>query len=131
MKTAIQKHRISAFQRQSGRCFYCGLTMWQSQPEVFAQAHGLTLAQVKGLQCTAEHLHARCNGGKDTADNIVAACSICNRQRHAGKKVALSPMDYAKQVKAQIRNMNWHKLALLRKLAGLATVQGIELDSMS
>ncbi|MDO8328876.1 MAG: HNH endonuclease signature motif containing protein [Fluviicoccus sp.] len=118
MKTAIQKHRITAFQRQSGRCFYCGLPMWQSQPEVFAQAHGLTLAQVKGLQCTAEHLHARCDGGKDKADNIVAACSICNRRRHAGKKMALSPMDYAWKVNARIQQMKWHDLALLRGLAG-------------
>lgn len=118
MKTAIQIHRISAFQHQSGRCFYCGLPMWQSQPEVFAQAHGLTLAQVKGLQCTAEHLHARCDGGKDEADNIVAACSICNKRRHAGKKVALAPMDYAKRVKARIQEMKWHSQPLMRVLAG-------------
>jgi 5-methylcytosine-specific restriction endonuclease McrA len=35
-----------------------------------------------GRDCTAEHLVARMDGGRDTRDNIVAACRRCNAARH-------------------------------------------------
>jgi len=36
-----------------------------------------------GRNVTAEHLVARMDGGKDTRQNIVAACRRCNEMRHA------------------------------------------------
>jgi len=40
---------------------------------------------------TAEHLEARCEGGADSTDNIVAACRFCNGRRHRAK-VARNPV---------------------------------------
>lgn len=56
--------------------------MWESDPESFARHHGISSATAKRFQCTAEHLVARQDGGKDTAANIVAACAYCNHGRH-------------------------------------------------
>lgn len=56
------KLRIAAFEAQQGRCYYCGQPMWLSDPEQFAEAHGIPLKQAALLQCTAEHLRARWSG---------------------------------------------------------------------
>lgn len=59
MSTKLARCRQSAYTAQSGRYFYCGLPMWQQDPESFALSHGISLLQAKALQCTAEHLKAR------------------------------------------------------------------------
>ena len=63
-----------AFNRQGGKCFYCGLRMWLNSQK------GPSL-----LRCTAEHLKARSEGGSDGPSNIVAACWHCNHTRHKCK----------------------------------------------
>nr|WP_240531127.1 HNH endonuclease [Variovorax boronicumulans] len=46
--------------------------------------------------CTAEHLQARRDGGRDTRENIVATHRLCNSRRHQLFPVeAPEPMAYA------------------------------------
>jgi 5-methylcytosine-specific restriction endonuclease McrA len=74
--------RSSAFDNQRGICTYCSRPMWTSHMRAFARAHGLTLRQARPRFCTAEHLHARCDGGRNSESNIAAACRECNQGRH-------------------------------------------------
>lgn len=55
--------RYQACRAQGGVCFYC--------------------LEPMGAEVTAEHLRARMDGGRDTRENIVAACRSCNHRRHS------------------------------------------------
>jgi len=112
MPNPIQKHRLSAFKKQNGCCYYCGAFMWIENPEKFASEHSISLKNADKLQCTAEHLVARCDGGKNAASNIVAACKHCNSMRHR-MKPALSPKPYKKLVQRIISKKQWHKAEIL------------------
>jgi hypothetical protein len=97
MPSKLQIARNSAFNDQSGRCHYCGVLMWQGSPANFARAHGISVFQARAFRCTAEHLQARSNGGKNFRTNIVAACWWCNSRRHR-PKLALDPVPYKAKV---------------------------------
>ncbi|WP_245851516.1 HNH endonuclease [Pseudomonas segetis] len=58
------------------------------------------------FQCTAEHLRARQDGGKDSSLNIAAACKRCNRLRHS-RKTAPSPSDYQRFVQKRLNTGGW------------------------
>ena len=98
----VSKHRKSAFHRQNGHCCYCGFLMWQDSAEAFAAKHRISLAQAQQFQCTAEHLQARRDGGRDTRSNIAASCKRCNQLRHQRKK-APSPDAYQQLVQKRLR----------------------------
>ena len=59
MTTSIQRLRESAFNRQDGRCYYCGEHMWLDDGAAFAAQHQMTGRQARQRRCTAEHLVAR------------------------------------------------------------------------
>lgn len=61
----------------------------------------LTPKEARSLQCTAEHLTARCDGGRDSAYNIAAACLHCNRTRHLRVK-PLDPTAYQALVQRRL-----------------------------
>jgi 5-methylcytosine-specific restriction endonuclease McrA len=113
-KTLVN-HRKSAFIAQSGHCFYCKLPMWESDVESFAKARKISPSQAKLFKCTAEHLKARKDGGKDTKQNIVAACHNCNQKRHH-IKVAPSPDDYRQLVQLGLSSGCWHRNSLATRL---------------
>jgi 5-methylcytosine-specific restriction endonuclease McrA len=96
MSNRLLRSRQLAFDRQGGRCFYCGVLMWQGA------ASGLP-----GLRCTAEHLVPRGEGGTDRPDNIVAACAHCNATRHKRKKPP-TPTLYRAQVQRRVSQGRWH-----------------------
>ncbi|MCB1616206.1 MAG: HNH endonuclease [Pseudomonadales bacterium] len=84
--------------------------MWvDGAVESFARQYRLTTRQASLLQCTAEHLQARQDGGEDTADNIVAACAYCNRKRHK-RPVPLPPQGYRHHVLKRVRKGKWHQV---------------------
>lgn len=87
MGNNISRLRSRAWQRQAGLCFYCQLPMLVGEPSEFCRRSGLTLRQARRCRCTAEHLVPRCEGGKNSKDNIVAACWLCNYGRHRRKKL--------------------------------------------
>jgi len=84
--------------------------MWHNNLRQFAKARGLTEPQARLLRCTAEHLHPKKEGGRNTRDNVVAACRYCNNKRHA-RPHPLDPFRY--------RQLVQHRLASGRWLAGL------------
>ena len=95
MSKQLHQSRQLAFNRQGGRCFYCGLRMWLNGQSDPAQ-----------LRCTAEHLTARSEGGCDRRSNIVAACWHCNHSRHKCKR-PLDPQRYQAKVRRRIERGAW------------------------
>lgn len=96
--------RRQAFDHQHGRCWYCGVQMWLASP---SELPGVPVRSASRLQCTAEHLQARCDGGTDVASNIVAACMLCNRTRHQRKKPP-PPEAYLVDVRRRVCKGGWH-----------------------
>ena len=123
MGKSLSRFRLEAFRRQAGRCYYCTAPMWLEDAESFAQTHSITFRAARWLQCTAEHLHARCDGGPDSADNIVAACRHCNSKRHWRRKVALSATAYLRLVRRRLTQGRWHCAQIMaRRIAAVSTV---------
>jgi 5-methylcytosine-specific restriction endonuclease McrA len=81
--------------------------MWNADPVIFAERHGLSAQLAKRFRCTAEHLNARSTGGSDTSDNIVAACAHCNRMRHKRKRPR-TPEDHRRHVAKRVQLGRWH-----------------------
>ncbi|MDZ7839631.1 MAG: HNH endonuclease signature motif containing protein [Gammaproteobacteria bacterium] len=107
MPKPITIHRLAAFHRQDGCCFYCNVQMWIDDPAIFAAKNGLKLTAVSRFQCTAEHLVARQDGGRNTQDNIVAACRFCNNTRHR-VPIPPEPDAYRQHVIRRMRSGRWH-----------------------
>ena len=85
MGKPISRLRSLAFHKQGGLCYYCDLPMFEIDSTEFCSRWNLTTRQAKQFLCTAEHLVPRCEGGKDSRANIVAACWRCNQTRHRRK----------------------------------------------
>ncbi|CAN7613942.1 HNH endonuclease [Massilia sp. LjRoot122] len=96
--------RQQACKRQRGRCYYCELPLHSGNA-----ASSRELALCRLLQCTAEHLLPRQDGGRDTAENIVAACLYCNRRRH-NRPVdrVLPPAEFQSYVAKRMARGKWH-----------------------
>lgn len=112
MATTLQKLRQEAFAHQCGHCFYCTFPMWETHGKAFARKHGISTKVARFLRCTAEHLRARQDGGRDEAENVAAACVWCNQQRHAnGTSTAPSPQVHRDAVRESVRRGEWHPAA--------------------
>ncbi len=107
MPTTLIKSRVKAFNLQQGRCIYCELPMWTDDPQVFAKKYKITIKQAKLFQCTAEHLKAKQDGGKDVESNIVAACHYCNQKRHKCKSPK-DPIAYKQHVTKRLCKGKWN-----------------------
>lgn len=107
MPTTLIKSRLKAFNLQKGRCIYCELPMWLNNPEEFAKKYKITTKQAKLFRCTAEHLKAKQDGGKDHESNIVAACYYCNQKRHK-RKSPPDPGAYKQLVMKRHRKGRWN-----------------------
>jgi hypothetical protein len=92
--------------------------MWLYVPEELTEPLGLTLGEVRRLQCTAEHLVARVDGGTDRVNNVVAACLACNHRRHATKRPLKADV-YAAFVRRQITH-GWHRARVRELIRALA-----------
>lgn len=116
MVSIIQKNRLHSARVQDNRCFYCGLPMWQStNQDEFSQSYNLTKGQAPWLQCTAEHLTAKSDGGGNERSNIVAACRYCNEKRHQYRKPP-SPERYKKLVTGRIAKGKWFPESILSRV---------------
>ncbi|MGR9076300.1 HNH endonuclease [Rhizobium leguminosarum] len=78
--------RHAAAERQEWQCYYCSFPMWEGDPEVFKTRYSVSSREVRRFRCTAEHLTAQFDGGRDIEENIVVACHYCNRTRHRRKR---------------------------------------------
>ncbi len=111
----LQTLRTRAAMRQHFRCIYCRLPVWTGDPQPLMRQFQLTPKEARSLQCTAEHLTARCDGGTDSADNIAAACLHCNRTRHLRAK----PLDltaYQALVQRRLGRGGWHTATITAKV---------------
>lgn len=106
MTKSIAHVRLLAAKRQNCQCYYCNLPMWNDSPEELISKYGLSKAQAKQLQCTAEHLHPKSLGGTNSQSNIVAACWYCNHKRHARLKPT-DPSAYKHFVQQRISKGRW------------------------
>ena len=109
--TLLAKSRTYAYYRQDGRCFYCDYPMWVSSPSRYAKLYGCSITQARHMKCTAEHLVAKRDGGKDYASNIAAACEFCNQRRHK-RNEDLSPKAYRELVQRKLKKGCWHTFQL-------------------
>ena len=108
-RDTIVRFRSEAFRRQAGRCYYCHVLMWIDDCASFAEQYRISKPVARWLQCTAEHLQARRDGGKDVAPNIAAACKRCNAGRHR-RKDDVSPDRFRALVKRRVTRGKWHDL---------------------
>lgn len=115
MPLTLARLRAHAFRRQSGLCFYCHCPMWQRSMEAFAATFDLSSRQARHLQCTAEHLQARVDGGGDSQSNIVAACRYCNTKRHQ-RKAARDAVHHKQHIERLMSQMRWHATWVFEKL---------------
>lgn len=114
MANSIQKFRRHALSIQQGRCFYCDLPIWERDGKALLHRLGVPRKLARYLRCTAEHLQARQDGGRDIPENIVAACFWCNHQRHAGGHgPAPCPETYRAKVRRHIERHEWHPVITL------------------
>ena len=116
--TPLVRNRKTAYLAQLGRCYYCGLPMWEDDLDAFCRAHKIKPTQAQRLKCTAEHLEARQDGGLDTAQNIVAACVTCSQRRHKRKQAPV-PDAYLHLVQKRVRAGRWHCATLLSAFGAL------------
>ena len=113
MKTLI-RNREHAYEAQGGRCYYCRCSVWRGEEfNAFCKRYSLTPRQALKLQCTAEHVTARCDGGSDAAENIVAACWRCNISRHRRKK-PYQPNAFVAYVGRRVASCKWHDIDVRR-----------------
>lgn len=112
MARTLVKLRRQALAAQQGRCFYCESPIWEQNGKLFARRYGLPQRAARYLRCTAEHLVARQDHGSDVRQNIVAACSWCNHQRHHGGGEALDALGWRMKVRALTASVGWHPAAL-------------------
>lgn len=110
----LQQLRTEAFHAQRGLCCYCGLPMWQTSPDEL-KPFGLRARTAAPLRCTAEHLIAQQDGGKDVARNIAAACWLCNTRRHK-RKSPPPPDAYRAFVGRRMAKGKWHPPKVARLL---------------
>ena len=108
--TALTHLRFLAFHAQKHRCCYCSLTMWLASPAEI-QAIGLQSRSAALLRCTAEHLVAKQDGGKNVAGNIAAACWYCNTHRHK-RKTAPAPDAYRTFVERRKAKGKWNSFLI-------------------
>ncbi|WP_235872791.1 HNH endonuclease [Pseudoxanthomonas winnipegensis] len=78
--------------------------MWLASPSEL----GLKPSKGRSFQCTAEHLVAQQDGGKDLPENVVAACFLCNVRRHRRKGQAPNPIPYKAHVQRRLVKGKWH-----------------------
>jgi hypothetical protein len=107
MSKALRSYRLVAALRQSNRCYYCGVPMWEHIPPRQLMQFAESARQANRLRCTGEHLLPRAEGGPNAACNIVAACAFCNRSRHQAKR-PLEPNEYRQHVRSQMVKGCWH-----------------------
>nr|WP_238553221.1 HNH endonuclease signature motif containing protein [Cupriavidus necator] len=82
--------------------------------EAFAASFDISSRQARHLQCTAEHVVARVDGGGDSQSNIVAACRYCNTKRHQ-RKAARDAVHYKQHVERLMGQRRWHAAWVFEK----------------
>ena len=102
----ISRNRYLAYRQQDGLCIYCSLRLYLGTLDEVATQLGISKRAAFLVQCTAEHLLARQDGGTDAAGNIAAAHWYCNHQRHR-RSAAPSPEAFGQFVQRRVASGKW------------------------
>lgn len=129
MPNKLSHLRAQAASNKSFRCVYCQLPMWAGDPAAFIDRFELSKRQAKLFQCTAEHLRAQCEGGKDTKAIIAAACRHSNQMRHRTAN-PLEPTEFQKRVRRRVGKGAWFPDRVAAKV-GQRSAQLAELGGKS
>lgn len=109
--------RSAAYLAQGGYCCYCCLPMPEpGQHEATAARLGLSPKIARAIECTAEHLHAKGEGGTEGQANIVAAHRVCNERRHRQPQHVLEPEVMFDSAVKQVAAGGWHRRRILTAL---------------
>lgn len=112
MTSLIARLRARACQERGGRCFYCDFPMCiDGDRRSYARRHGITVRQAREFCCTAEHLLARKDGGRNVRANVVAACKLCNQRRHARRRSQQADV-YLARVRRRVSKGKWHAVRI-------------------
>jgi hypothetical protein len=113
----LRQLRHRAYVEQDYCCYYCQYPIWSAESKLFSIVHDLPSRLVRHLQCTAEHLKALQDGGRDTPENIVATCLWCNRMRHCGRQhSAPDAATYKARVGRLIAIGRWHPITTSKRM---------------
>jgi hypothetical protein len=128
MGSVLTKIRNDKMRAQKGLCYYCDVPMWLEELSDYCRVFGLSANRAGCFRCTAEHLRARSDGGRDTIGNVVAACRFCNLTRHRALR-PLAASAYRDLVRRQLNKGRWHGFVPPRNLkmawaTSLATLSG-------
>ncbi len=123
----LQRLRTQAFISQHGHCTYCGLVMWLESPDELKPL-GLRPKTAAPMRCTAEHLVARQDGGKDVEGNIAAACWLCNSRRHK-RKTPPDPDAYRSFVQGRVAKGKWHPAGVSKLFSVPARTKALALSA--
>lgn len=107
MSQSITTMRARAFKSQNGRCFYCNIPMWLAGVTDSFFRGQISEKAKRRIQCTTEHLRARCDGGSNAAYNLVAACHFCNQARHRRTNPP-DPIEFRKLAMTRVLAGKWH-----------------------
>ena len=107
MSQSCVTKRARAFKSQNGKCFYCGIPMWLAGITDHFFRGKISEKAMSRIRCTTEHLQARCDGGSNATENLVAACHFCNQARHRRPNPPESG-DFQKLVMSRVRIRKWH-----------------------
>lgn len=118
--TLLTTSRLAAYEKQGGSCYYCALPMWlDDDAEALGDYLGVKPRPLALLQCTAEHVLARCEGGSDAKSNIVAACLFCNMRRHQHRHAHAPDVEsYRVHVSKRMAKGRWHPILPMLKYWG-------------
>jgi len=115
MTSKLIRIRAHAALAQSHRCIYCRMPIWEKDSKQFMRQFDLTHREAELLRCTAEHLQAKQDGGRDSRSNIAAACWYCNSRRHQAH-APLDPDDFAAHVQRRVNKGAWLPGSLATRL---------------
>lgn len=112
MTTLIARLRTRACEEQNGLCIYCAYPMLIGDCASYAHRYGITIPQARQLECTAEHLIACKDGGRNEHANVAAACRLCNFRRHARRRPPCADQ-YLALVRRRVSKGKWHTVPRL------------------
>jgi CRISPR/Cas system Type II protein with McrA/HNH and RuvC-like nuclease domain len=99
--------RLAIYLRDNMTCVYCKRNLRGSAP----------------AELSVDHINCRSHGGKDTADNLVLACTSCNSKRQNKTLVQFADDNTRRRVYRRIRKDIAPYRDLARDFLGLKTLK--------
>ena len=79
------RKRFSAWKKTEGRCWYCGVELFEGDPETEknnSKKHTQKGREQYKRQFSVDHVVPKTDGGGDELDNLVPCCRVCNQRKN-------------------------------------------------